>query len=60
MDKFLGYTRPVYCYGIAFWWWMRLTLKGWQGKPEQKELIDKVNASDQRRCRYEGGRTVDL
>ena len=31
--------------GIAFWWWMRLTPKGWQGKPDQKVLIEKVNAS---------------
>lgn len=47
MDKFLlGYTFGLFtATGIAFWWWMRLTPKGWQGKPEQKELIEKVNAS---------------
>lgn len=37
--------------GIAFWWWMRLTPKGWQGKPEQGELIEKVNKDNASRIK---------
>ena len=50
MDKFfLGFAVGLIAgldiaAGIAFWWWIRLT-RGWQGKPGQKELIEKVNAS---------------